>query len=47
MRANGVTITDVPADVAALLRLAAIPALERWAQGAGESGRAVLTAFRR
>jgi TRAP-type transport system periplasmic protein len=47
MRANGVTITDVPADVAALLRLAAIPALERWAQGAGESGRAVLAAFRR
>jgi TRAP-type transport system periplasmic protein len=47
MRTNGVVITDAPADVAALLRAAAAPAVEAWAQGVGDSGRAVLSAFRR
>jgi TRAP-type transport system periplasmic protein len=47
MRANGVAITDAPADVAALLRAAASPVVEAWAQGVGDPGRAVLSAFRR
>ena len=47
MRANGVTIIDAPADVATLLKAAAAPAVESWVQGAGEPGRAVLSAFRR